>query len=133
MPLEIVSRSKLLRLKDEFDEENRFMKIQGIVEDIYKKVMNAAKTYAITKYEYALFDPYNRLMIPPPLNKPANKCDYFITNIPDILIGVQRLFPDTLVQHKIMIDTLSGNRYDVTGWSDALTDKGKPYIVVDWS
>ena len=137
MPLEIVSRDKLLRLKSETDEVNRNMKNQQIIKDIHKKVTNAAKTYSVTRYEYPLYNPFptNILpMIPPPLNKPGNKSPNVneLLEIADIVLGVQYVFPDSLVQYKILADTINGIRRDITGIVDTF-GSGKPYIVIDWS
>jgi hypothetical protein len=66
---------------------------------------------------------------------PAN---VFTTSMADILNGLQELFPDCLVEHKMLVRGPDGKMYDISKMDKAVLPfirgyQEQAYIVIDWS
>jgi hypothetical protein len=136
------SRDALRGLKASVDEENRLLRIGGIVGQIHTNVVNQARTTKDTKYRHDIPMP----LIPqlgllmnyiPPQNEEAA---FYKDNMKDILDCLQELFPGCSVKFTSITMAMGndGTMHDVSNIDKrALPFINNPqknsYIIVDWS
>jgi len=114
-------------LKAQTDEWNRLNTISLNVKIIYSQAVGAAKTTEKTSYEW-----------PIPSTEPRSPANIFTTSMADILKGLQELFPDCLVEYKILARSRDGKMHDISKMDKAVLPlvgayTQHPYIVIDWS
>jgi len=121
-PVRVLSRSTLLGLKAQADEETRIRNVKSYVENICHQVMNIARTSTQTRFQLEV----------------GNHYPYIRDNMPDILEKLQTLFPDSKVDTKFLYRGLDKKMYDIAD----IDERMKPfidirlkqeYIVIDWS
>ena len=94
---------------------------------IYNAAVHAARTTTDTSYNWAL----------PPQNY-RHPDLFFVKNMPDILAGLQELFPGCAVSHTLLSKGTDGKMYDISKLDDKVLPfvnraLDQSYIVVDWS
>lgn len=115
------SRESLRVMKSQKDEENRIAQINEMIKTIYTHVLSSATTKTDTSFQYVI--------------RPS------LTNIPDILSGLQMLFPDCSVQHKTLVRMRDGKLCEMPQIDDKLIpfmnvnihQTKQECIVIDWS
>ena len=148
MPLPPLYSQTLRGLRRQTEEDTRLSGIQYVVEDVYYAVVDLAKSSCKTSYELPLFEdppvrlgrrlrePHTLTQIHPPAFINKTKTEFMVENLVDIIIAVQKVFPDSLVQEKILSRSDSGTFYDMTNLTERMRpyfkEAGKPYIVVKW-
>jgi len=113
-------------LKAKRDEEVRLGQVNQIVCDIYSRAIDFAKTSASTLFTYSIEDRGHK-----------ENC---LINMDDILAGLQSLFPDCSVEHKVLTIArgIDGGMRDITTMdpsaikfvAETIT---KHCIIVNWS
>ena len=119
-----ISRESMRGLKAQTDEKIRIARTNQAVSEIYRLATGAARTTEATSYAWTI---QNR-------NAPIN-C------MPDIIKGLQSLFPECSVEHKVMSRSPDGKMCDLSKMDAAAREfiKGLGHhqtqeaIVIDWS
>jgi len=136
MALQPMSRKSLQQLNFETNEKIRLDKINSIVENIYTKVINTAKNTQYKTYEFP---------IPRQNNKPPGYVgysglmdDFYNKNMSDIILNLQKVFPDCDISHLIMSKGSDGKLYDINNIDDNIlslitTACNESYIVITWN
>ena len=120
-------RESLQGLKSIKDEESRIKRINDIVFVIYYQVISQAEIKPDTKFQY-----------PIPHNGRGLKDEFFEKNIPEIIKGLQNLFPDSTIEHTTLTRGHDGKMYDTSKMDEKVKPfiNGLPsndYIIIDWS
>jgi len=102
-----VSRSFMQTLKAKMDEEKRMKGVNDRVSHVYHRTIEVAELYSDKSYKYRLtheqgYGPF------------TSSDTFYKDNMADILVGIQRLFPDCSVTH-----VNAGSAFEA--------------IVIDWS
>lgn len=117
-----ISRIDLQQLKAKKDEQNRLNQINQIVNHIYSVVVNVAGSKIVTSYNHPI----------------PRQAEFYEKNKDDIINGLKTLFPDCLIDYKMLSRGNDGKMYDITN----IDEKMRPFInrqhdqvhiVVDWS
>ena len=123
-----ISRHELQQLKVKNDEQKRLNTINKYVNSIYNSLINQATSSNITSYNYQI----NQV--------PTIDPDYLFIerNKDEILNGLKVLFPDCLVDFKILSRGTDGKMYDVSNIDEKIKpfinrQNDREYIVIDWS
>jgi hypothetical protein len=121
MSLQPMMRSKLSGLKAEREDEQRCHQIQQIIQDIYSQVIRFAAGSTITLYKY---------------DTRENKV--IINNIVEILSGLQKIFPDSLIEYTQVAKGNDGQMYDISKMDEKMRpfinmNQCQKYIIIDWS
>lgn len=119
-----ISRESMRGLKAQTDEKIRIARTNQFVSEIYRLAAGAASTTEATSYAWAIQN----------VNVPTNF-------IPDIIKGLQSLFPECSVEYKLMSRSPDGKMCDISKMDAAAREfiKGLRHhqtqeaIVVDWS
>ena len=103
-----VSRAYMQGLKGKKDKEDRLIRIQQIVQQIYTKVLNTAGQTSKTSFEYS---------IPSVLsNEVYVICPFQKANIEEIIGELKTIFPDSSIKH-----------------IQKVVPRHVEYIMIDWS
>jgi hypothetical protein len=123
------------------EEEYRIQQITGTVHQIYTHAVKTAEQTTDTRYLYALPDIPN--MNPRHIRIQSNPTlpDFHRTNMAEILVRLQSLFPDCVVELTTitLATTQDGKTHDLSKMETILKPfiirehPTKEYIVVDWS
>jgi hypothetical protein len=123
----IMSRDAMRQLKAKTEEAARIQRVKQIVQQLYRAAVETAEFSSATSYNYPL----------PPQNRHQPDL-FYVKNMPDILAGLQELFPGCDVSNTLLSRGADGKMYDIS----KLDDKVLPFvnraldqshIVVDWS
>ena len=123
----IMSRDAMRQLKAKTEEAARIQQVKNIVQQVYQAAVQIAKSSPVSSYKYAV----------PPEDR-RNPDSFYMKNMPDILAGLQELFPGCDVSNTLLSRGADGKMYDIS----KLDDKVLPFvnraldqshIVVDWS
>jgi len=125
-----VPRDQLRKLKHESEDEKRREKVKRVINDIYEKVLDHAKTTFNSTFKYGV---YQATIV----RGNPNKDDIFrVKNIDDIIQGLKILFPDCSVQQRMYINGYT-RMYDTTELDSVhpsclISDEiPMPFIVID--
>jgi len=129
------------------EDDMRLKNITDIVESIYKNTIAFAASSSDTIYNFQVpqinptasqfpFVTIGDHNLPSPF-KPLSD-PFYITNMSDILEGLQVLFPGCSVSHALLSKGTDGKLYDISKLDDTtlkLVNKAldNSYIVIDWS
>jgi hypothetical protein len=125
-PLTPLTRETLRGLKAQKDEQlraekekQRLYQVSRAVYQIYGEARASAEIRGATSYKFHV----NSITL---------------QDMPDILAGLQTLFPDSSVEHSLLVKGNDGNMYDVSNMDEKMrpfinTQQGQQYIVIDWS
>jgi len=124
-----ITRHELQQLKVKNDEQKRLNTINKYVNSIYNSLINQVRSSSnITSYNYQI----NQV--------PTIDPDYLFIerNKDEILNGLKVLFPDCLVDFKILSRGTDGKMYDVSNIDEKMKtfinrQNDREYIVIDWS
>lgn len=108
-------------------KEERLRQVNQIVAAIYTGAVHTAGYTTDTTFHYEI-----------PVVDDRYSDPFYINNMPDILAGLQELFPDCSVSHTLLAKGTNGKMYDISTLDDttlpfvnsALTPS---YIFIDWS
>jgi hypothetical protein len=154
-----MSRSMMQGLFSQKKEEAHVGKIKNIVEEIYREAVEVAGTTTEIYYIHEI--PSTQMTMQPPSYRRACMKQYastlgrvgsrinlpyyqgapdpfYIKNMPDILAGLQKLFPDCSVSHTLLCQGKDGKMYDVAKLDDSIlpfVDRAldQSYIVINWA
>jgi uncharacterized HAD superfamily protein len=135
-----VCRDSMRLLKAQKDEEKRVAeeaartaRVNQIISEIYKNAVRTAETTTETSYKYDI-------LMRNGLNNVNESREMIIytTRMPDILAGLQQLFPDCSVAHKLLVIGQDGKMHDISTMNVDIIPfiqvrRKQECIVVDWS
>jgi len=154
-------------LKAKIDEDARLHRLNGIVSGIYGQAYSAAKNGA-TSFNFpiplellqqrprcaqprawpagaagmtpkeAQFNQQQAEWEAMQANQGPSSDPFFLANMPDILIGLQQVFPDCTVTHSLLCQGTDGKMYDISTLDDNVLKfvnrvLDQSFIVIDWS
>jgi hypothetical protein len=119
------SRDSLRVMKSQKDEEERVKNVNNTILSIYNSALQVATTTTDTSYKYAI----------------QRDHIFIMTNMADILSGLQRLFPDCSVEQKSLVRMHDGKYCEMPPIDDKLLpfmnmkvgNTKQECIVIDWS
>jgi hypothetical protein len=119
-------RQDLQQLKIKNDEQKRLNMINKCVNNIYNSLINQASSSNITSYNYQINQ------------GPCLDSEFIEKNKNDILNGLKVLFPDCLIEFKILSRGFDEKMYDVSNIDEKIKpfinrQNDREYIVIDWS
>jgi len=121
-----MSRDTMRGLKAKYEEAARIQQVKQIVQQVYQAAVQTARSKDDTSYNHPL--------------PPAHHADhsFYLKNVPDILAGLQELFPGCDVSHTLLSKGTDGKMYDISKLDDKVLPfvnraLDQSYIVVDWS
>lgn len=122
-----MSRDTMRELKATFEEAARIQQVKQIVQHVYQAAVQTAKTKNDTSYNHSL-----------PHARDHMNHSFYLKNMPDILAGLQELFPGCAVSHTLLSKGTDGKMYDISKLDDKVLPfvnraLDQSYIVVDWS
>ena len=121
---EPMSRYAMRRLKAETDEKVRMDKVNQIVKNTYENAVSQAKSNISTSYEQNVTGQHEEKFI--------------LSNMTDILKGLQELFPGCHVMKKRLVMGQDKKMYDMAFMDEKVLpfvnhSFSKDYIVIDWT
>lgn len=121
-----MSRDTMRELKAKTEEAARLEGVKQIVQQVYNAAVQAARFKPETSYNHPL--PQDRQQTVP----------FYLKNMPDILAGLQELFPGCAVSHTLLSRGTDGKMYDISKLDDKVLPfvnraLDQSYIVIDWS
>ena len=122
-----MSRDTMRQLKATYEEAARIQQVKQIVQLVYQTAVQTAKTKTDTSYNHPLPQQYR-----------IQTDLFYLKNMPDILAGLQELFPGCDVSHTLLSKGTDGKMYDISKLDDKVLPfvnraLDQSYIVVDWS
>lgn len=126
-PLTPLTRETLRGLKAQKDEQlraekekQRLYQVSRAVYQIYGDARASAEIRGATSYKFHV------------------NSSITLQDMPDVLDGLRALFPDSSVEHSLLVKGNDGNMYDVSNMDEKMrpfinTQQGQQYIVIDWS
>jgi hypothetical protein len=122
-----MSRDTMRGLKTKYEEAARSQQVKQIVQQVYQAAVQTAKSKTDTSYNHPL-PQQHRIQTDP----------FYLKNMPDILAGLQELFPDCDVSHTLLSRGTDGKMYDISKLDDKVLPfvnraLDQSYIVIDWS
>ena len=160
MSLTPIPREILRGLKAQTEEKRRVGLVNELVSQTYRTVLDYAKVSEETSYAWNIIQNgnnrlqhYNQPGLPTnapvrPSGHAAKRGGYNIAeqeqynficnNLPDIIQGLQSLFPDCSIEHKMMARSPDGKLYDVSNMDAAAkafigSGQIQEVIAIDWS
>jgi hypothetical protein len=130
-----MKRSDLNNLKSTVEEKNRRNRVEGFIGEIYTRAVAVAKVGEEKSYGHPI--PVRKY----PLSSGRTQIiydDFYRLNMPDILSGLQELFPDSKIKHAVLSLGADGKLRDISDLSDSILPAmmqalDQSYIVVDWT
>jgi hypothetical protein len=122
-----MSRDAMRELKANTEEAARIQQVKNIVYQVYRAAVETAKSKTDTSYYYRL-----------PLQNRHQPDLFYVKNMPEILAGLQELFPGCDVSQTQFSMGADGKMYDIS----KIDEKVLPFvnragvqscIVIDWS
>jgi hypothetical protein len=139
-----MSRDAMRELKAKTEEAARIQQLKNIVQQIYQAAIQTAKSKTDTSYNHPL--PLTRAVSETVvLGSQKFGCNsnmitdpFYLKNMPDILAGLQELFPGCDVTHTLLSRGTDGKMYDISKLDEKVLPfvnraLDQSYIVVDWS
>ena len=125
-----MSRDTMRGLKAKYEEAARIQQVKQIVQQVYQAAVQTARSKDDTSYNHPLPSAHHA-------NHHANH-SFYLKNMPDILAGLQELFPGCDVSHTLLSKGTDGKMYDISKLDDKVLPfvnraLDQSYIVVDWS
>ena len=119
-----ISRIDLQQLKAKKDEQNRLNQINQIVNNIYYAVVTVAESKIVTSYNHQI--------------QHNGDPTFYEKNKDDIISGLKTLFPDCLIDYKMLSRGNDGKMYDITNIDEKMRpfinrQHDQAHIVIDWS
>jgi len=113
-------------LKAKTDKENeihRAVKVNNIVVEIYRRAFEYAATHADRSFEW---------------NTDNGDSSFVLFNIIEIIEGLEPLFPGCLVEHRMIVETTDGKKYEISNMGEDELSKlhincQREVIAIDWS
>ena len=142
-----MSRDTMRELKANTEEATRIQQVKNIVQQIYRAAVETAKSKTDTSYNHPLPQAHTIAQMHMVGVKKVTKfgCNsgtttdpFYLKNMPDILAGLQELFPGCDVTHTLLSRGTDGNMYDISKLDEKVLPfvnraLDQSYIVVDWS
>ena len=131
-----ITRHELQQLKVKNDEQKRVNTINKYVNSIYNSLINQARSSNRSSNTSSNMTSYNYQINQVPSIDPD--CIFIEKNKYDILNGLKVLFPDCLIDFKILSRGVDGKLYDVSNIDEKIKpfinrQNDREYIVIDWS
>ena len=139
-----MSRDTMRQLKANTEEAARIQQVKNIVQQIYRAAVETAKSKTDTSYNHPL--PRGATVAEMQIvavkkvdcNGGSTADSFYLKNMPDILAGLQELFPGCDVTHTLLSRGADGKMYDISKLDEKVLPfvnraLDQSYIVVDWS
>jgi len=134
-----ISRNSMRILYEQTLDKERKDKIYQIVSEIYNRAIHVAKNTTNLQYFHMLPEAPHELKKGHPDYEIS--LEFYKTNMPEILAGIQSLFYDCSVENKVMTLAIrsDGKKYDISNIDKHLKpfvmnqEKSREYIIIDWS
>lgn len=122
-----MSRDAMRQMKATYEEAERIERIKQVINHVYQTAVQTAKSSFATSYNH-----------PVPQQHRIQTDPFYLKNMPDILVGLQELFPGCAVSHTLLSKGTDGKMYDISKLDDKVLPfvnraLDQSYIVVDWS
>lgn len=144
-----MSRDTMRELKAKTEEAARLEGVKNRIQMIYNAAVHAARFTPETSYNFQLplvhtvsVADYHGAMVMA-ASKYGSKAGmttdpFYLKNMPDILAGLQELFPGCAVSHTLLSKGTDGKMYDISKLDDKVLPfvnraLDQSYIVIDWS
>ena len=134
-------RDTMRELKANTEEATRIQRVKQIVQQVYHAAVQTAKSKTDTSYNYQVprgpaYQYQNN--IANRVNQDIVTDPFYVKNMPDILVGLQVLFPGCDVTHTLLSKGTDGKMYDISKLDDKVLPfvnraLDQSYIVIDWS
>ena len=109
---DMYTRDDLRGLYAKTQEEARLKRVNQLVTGICNRLVQAASQAPTTTFSYPL--PARRTTRNPQDDQEVNEqLDYWLTNMSDIVAGLQSRFPDSIITQKSIIRTPDGKDHDI--------------------
>ena len=123
-----MSRDTMRGLKATYEEGARVQQVAQVVQRVYHDAVQTASSKMDTSYNYPL----------PQAHRGGGADPFYLKNMPDILAGLQELFPDCDVSHTLISRGADGKMYDISKLDEKIlpfvnTAMTQSHIVIDWS
>jgi hypothetical protein len=136
-----MSRDAMRGLKAKVEEDARLQGVRSIIDRIYNQAVAAAKAKAETSYKMEIPKTQHLQTSPDPHRRQYTilaSDPFYIQNMPDILSGLQTLFPDCKVSHTLLSQGTDGKFYDISTLDEKILPfvnraLDQSFIVIDWS
>ena len=140
-----ISRETLRVLKAQTEEKRRVSKVNHLVTEMYNKVVEYAKVHEETSYSWDITNVspeerkyYLAMTRGTSISPKEAEYNFICNNLPDIIQGLQSLFPDCSIEHKMMARSPDGKLYDVSNMDAAAkafigSSQIQEVILIDWS
>jgi hypothetical protein len=139
-----MSRDTMRGLKVKYEEAARSQQVKQIVQQVYQAAVQTAKSKTDTSYNHQL--PRGTTVAEMQIvavqkfgcNGGTTADPFYVKNMPDILAGLQELFPGCDVSHTLLSKGTDGKLYDISKLDDKVLPfvnraLDQSYIVIDWS
>jgi len=122
-PMSVETMRGLKAKRDKEEEIRRAAKVNNIVVDIYERVVEYAATHMKRSYEW---------------NTDNVDSSFVLFNIIEIIEGLEPLFTGCLVEHRMIVETTDGKKYEISNMGEDELSKLHIYvkrevIAIDWS
>ena len=138
-----MSRDTMRQLKAKYEEAARIEGVKNRVQMIYSDAVHAARFKPETSYNFQLpmvqaVDYAARKVTKFGCIEGMSTDPFYLKNMPDILAGLQELFPGCHVSHTLFSKGTDGKMYDISKLDDKVLPfvnraLDQSFIVVDWS
>ena len=119
------SRTELSNLHAMAQEEKRLKQVAQMVRDIYMYTVAQASLYDATSCRYLISDSYMQ----PDL---INERKFYMTNMSDIIAGLQPFFPDSTITLRSVIRK-DGMDTDIRTLNGFLVGQRIDTLIIDWT
>jgi hypothetical protein len=136
-----MSRDAMRELKANTEEAVRVQQVKQIVQQVYQAAVQTARSKTETSYNHQVprgpeYQYQNN--IANRVNQNIVTDPFYVKNMPDILVGLQVLFPGCDVTHTLLSKGTDGKMYDISKLDDKVLPfvnraLDQSYIVIDWS
>jgi hypothetical protein len=133
-----MSRDVMRELKAKTEEDARIQQVKNIVQQVYQAAVQTAKSKMDTSYNHPL--PRGATVAEKKFgcNGGTTADPFYVKNMPDILAGLQELFPGCDVSHTLLSRGTDGKMYDISKLDEKVLPfvnrvHDQSHIVVDWS
>lgn len=136
-----MSRDAMRELKANTEEAARVQQVKQIVQQVYQAAVQTARSTTNTSYNHQVpRGPAHQYQnnITNRVNQDIVTDPFYVKNMPDILVGLQVLFPGCDVSHTLLSKGTDGKMYDISKLDDKVLPfvnraLDQSYIVIDWS
>jgi hypothetical protein len=142
-----MTRDAMRELKANTEEAARIQQVKNIVQQVYRAAVETAKSKTDTSYNHPLPQAHTisqmqmvgvQKVTKFGCNSGTTTDPFYLKNMPDILAGLQELFPGCDVSQRQLSRGADGKMYDISKIDEKVLPfvnraYDQSYIVIDWS